>query len=355
MKQIQVNASRKYEVLIGRDILQDAGKHIAQVVKPCKCCIITDDVVEGLYAEQLRTSLAESGFESCQYVFANGEASKNLTTYSQILEYMASENLTRTDIVVALGGGVTGDMAGFAASSYLRGIEFIQIPTTLLAAVDSSVGGKTGVNLESGKNLVGSFWQPSLVLCDCNTFKTLSPDLMLDGISEAIKYGAIVDTDFFHFIASGDIFSDEDLEEIVCHCVRIKSEIVEQDEKETGVRKLLNFGHTIGHAIEKCSNYEISHGHAVAIGMLIVAKASDKLGYSKEHCVEPIEEILQKYHYPLECAYTPSELATVALNDKKRTGNSITLVLPSKIGECYLKKIDVSELENFIALGLESL
>lgn len=355
MKQIQVKASRNYEVLIGRELLQDAGKHIAQVVNPCKCCIITDDIVVGLYAKQLATSLKDSGFEVCQYVFANGESSKNLTTYSQILAYMASENLTRTDIVVALGGGVTGDMAGFAAASYLRGIEFIQIPTTLLAAVDSSVGGKTGVNLESGKNLVGAFWQPSLVLCDCNTFKTLSPDLMLDGISEAIKYGAIVDADFFRFIASGDIFSDDDIEEIVCHCVQIKSEIVEQDENETGLRKLLNFGHTIGHAIEKCSQYEISHGHAVAIGMLIVAKASDKLGYSKENCTQLIENVLKKYHYSLACPYTPKELTAVALNDKKRAGHTITLVLPSIIGECYLQKINVSELENFITLGMESL
>lgn len=355
MKNIQVKASRTYEVLIGRDILQDAGKHIAQVIKPCRCCIITDDIVADLYAEQLRASLEKAGFEICQYVFPSGEASKNLTTYSQILEYMASENLTRTDIVVALGGGVTGDMAGFAAASYLRGIEFVQIPTTLLAAVDSSVGGKTGVNLESGKNLVGAFWQPSLVLCDCNTFKTLSPALMLDGISEAIKYGAIVDAEFFTFMTSGDIFSDENLEEIVCHCVRIKSEIVEQDETETGLRKLLNFGHTIGHAIEKCSHYEISHGHAVAIGMLIVARASDKLGYSKENCALPIENGLKKYNYSLACPYTPSELTAVALNDKKRAGQSITLVLPSIIGECYLQKINVSELEHFIALGMESL
>ena len=206
MKQIQVNASRNYEVLIGRNILQASGKFIAQVVNPCKCCIITDDIVAGLYAEQLETSLKEAGFESCQYIFPNGEASKNLSTYTQMLEYMASEHLTRTDIVIALGGGVTGDMAGFAAASYLRGIEFIQIPTTLLAAVDSSVGGKTGVNLEGGKNLVGAFWQPSLVLCDCNTFKTLSSDLMLDGISEAIKYGAIVDNEFFNFIESGGHF-----------------------------------------------------------------------------------------------------------------------------------------------------
>ena len=160
---------------------------------------------------------------------------------------------------------------------------------------------------------------------------------------------------FLTSLNRGDIFSDENLEKIVYHCVQIKSKIVEQDENETGLRKLLNFGHTIGHAIEKCSHYEISHGQAVAIGMLIVAKASDKLGYSKENCTLPIENILKKYHYSLACPYTPSELTAVALNDKKRAGHTITLVLPSIIGECYLQKIDVSELENFITLGMESL
>ncbi|MBN7774494.1 3-dehydroquinate synthase [Clostridium aminobutyricum] len=352
MKHIQINASRNYEVLIGRNLLKDAGKWIANVLKPCKLCIITDDTVAKLYAEPLHASLKEEGFELCQYVFAHGELSKNVTTYSQILEYMASENLTRTDAVVALGGGVTGDMAGFAAASYLRGIPFIQIPTTLLAAVDSSVGGKTGVNLESGKNLVGAFWQPSLVLCDCDTFKSLSYDLMLDGISEAIKYGAIVDSVLFDFIAQEDIFSDSVLEQITAHCVRIKSEVVEEDEKETGRRQLLNFGHTVGHAIEKCSHYTISHGHAVAIGMLIAARAAFKLGYSKENCAPAIEESLKKYRYPLHCPYTAKELAAVALNDKKRSGQEITLVLPSVIGECYLQKTKISELEHFIAQGL---
>jgi 3-dehydroquinate synthase len=352
MKRIQITASRDYEVLIGRNLLKEAGKSIKEVLPSCKLCIIADDIVDELYGKLLLSSLVLEGYQVCKYVFPHGETSKNMTIYTEILEYMASENITRTDAIVALGGGVTGDMAGFAAASYLRGIQFVQIPTTLLAAVDSSVGGKTGVNLKGGKNLVGAFWQPSLVVCDCDTFKTLSYDLMLDGISEAIKYGAIVDYALFNFIATDDVFSEQTLEEITARCISIKSEIVEQDERDIGLRQLLNFGHTIGHAIEKCSNYAITHGHAVAIGMLIVARASFHLKYSSEDCAPAIEAILKKYKYPLDCPYTAKELAAVALNDKKRSGQMITLVVPTFLGECRLKKIKVADLENFIENGL---
>lgn len=352
MKQISINASTNYEVIIGRGLLTDAGTLIANVLSSGKLCIITDDIVDQLYAQTLTDSLRAQGFALCQYTIAHGEGAKTLTTCADILEYLASENMTRSDAIIALGGGVVGDISGFVASTYCRGINFVQIPTTLLAALDSSVGGKTGVNLNHGKNLAGTFWQPALVLCDCDLFKSLSRDLMLDGISEAIKYGVILDATLFDFIEYENVFLDKAVAHLIARCIAIKSEIVEKDERESELRQLLNFGHTIGHAIEKCSNYQISHGHAVAMGMLIIAKAADQLGYSAQDCGIALETILNKYAYPLDCPFSPKELAAVALNDKKRAGEQITLVLPTRIGECELKKIHVSELEHLIAQGL---
>ncbi|QHI73929.1 3-dehydroquinate synthase [Aminipila terrae] len=368
MEKIQINASRKYEMLIGRDLLTNAGKYISEVIEPGKVCIVTDDVVSGIYKDTVFNSLVAAGFEVYVFVFEHGEKSKNITTVSSILEYMAENDFTRSDAIAALGGGITGDVAGFAASVFLRGIRFVQLPTTFLAAVDSSVGGKTGVNLKGGKNLAGAFWQPSLVLCDCNTFSTLPYEIFLDGVAEAIKYGAIINRELFDtlMLHNHDLFpsseaSQKDIEnnvssdvliEIVNQCVTIKRDIVMEDERDTGVRQLLNFGHTIGHAVEKCSNYAITHGHAVAIGMFIVSKASYKLGLCKMDCSLEIENMLNKFNFPVACPFTAAELTQVALKDKKRAGKSITLVLPDYIGHCYLKKINIEDLETFISAGL---
>ena len=364
MEKIQVKASRNYEIIIGRDLLKDTAKYISQVMEPCKVCLISDDTVYRLYGEEVKNSLTASGFEFCSFIFEKGEKSKNIKTVSSALELMAENNFTRSDLIIALGGGITGDIAGFAASVFLRGIQFVQIPTTFLAAVDSSVGGKTGVNLESGKNLVGAFWQPSLVLCDCDTFSTLSYDIFLDGIAEALKYGAIIDRSLFDLlIQHGDrIFASSKqgqwdtctdiITEVVKQCVSIKRDIVMKDERDTGIRQLLNFGHTIGHAIEKCSKYSITHGHGVALGMLIVSKASYAFGWSEVDCSEEIKQALDSFGFPLNSTFSPEELTAVALKDKKRTGESITLVVPAHIGHCYLKKIDISHLNTFINRGL---
>lgn len=372
METIQVNASKNYDILIGKDILKNTGNYVSQVIKPCKICIITDDTVYDLYANLVEQSLLKAGFEIYHFIFEHGEKSKNINTVSSILELMAENNFTRSDAIVALGGGITGDIAGFTASVFLRGVQFIQIPTTFLAAVDSSVGGKTGVNLESGKNLAGAFWQPSLVICDIDTFKTLTYEIFLDGIAEAIKYGVILDKSLFDLLShqGKDLYFSiknepnntannspinnniETLIQIIKQCVSIKRDIVIEDERDTGIRQLLNFGHTIGHSIEKCSNYEITHGHAVAMGMLIVSKASDKLLLTKNNCYLEIKNILEMFNFPLNCPYTANELTQVALKDKKRSGTSITLVLPDQIGICYLEKMDVSKLETFIESGL---
>lgn len=364
MEKIQVSASRKYDIIIGRDLLKDTGKYVSQVISPCKVCIITDDIVYDLYHHMVCSSLTDAGFEVFRFIFEKGERSKNINTVSSILELMAENDFTRSDAIIALGGGITGDVAGFAASVFLRGIQFVQIPTTFLAAVDSSVGGKTGVNLQSGKNLAGAFWQPSLVLCDCNTFATLTYEIFLDGVAEAVKYGAILDKSLFgllmlhgdklfnsSMVCNNDCLSDT-LIQIVKQCVSIKRDIVMEDERDTGIRQLLNFGHTFGHAIEKCSNYSITHGHAVALGMLIISKASHKLGLCQTDCSLDIENILKKFNFPITCPFTAEELNHVALKDKKRAGENITLVLPEYIGHCYLKEMAISDLKTFISAGL---
>ncbi len=350
MKKIHINASKEYDVIISSGILKDTGKLIKEVLPTSRVAVISDDKVFSLYGETAIRSLTDAGFSAVSFIFPNGEKSKNTATYVEILEFLAENHLTRTDIIIALGGGVTGDMAGFAAATYLRGIKFVQIPTTLLAAVDSSVGGKTGVNLKRGKNLAGAFHQPSLVICDTETLKTLDNDTYLDGVSEAIKCGMIADSSLLDKL-SCDLY--ENVEDIIASCVSIKRDVVNCDEFDTGARQLLNYGHTIGHAIEKCSNFEITHGHAVAIGMSIITAAAEKKGLSESGTYERLIKILNKCGLPTTCSYTASELYTVTLQDKKRTGNSVTLVLPERAGKCVLYKVTTDELLKIIEKGIE--
>lgn len=356
MDTITISASKTYKVITDSGLLARAGEFIREALgeKGKKLCIVTDDQVNALYTAPLEASLRNAGYETVTFVFPHGEASKSLAVLSDLLEFLAENQLTRSDALIALGGGIPGDLTGFAAASYLRGIPFVQIPTTLLAAVDSSVGGKTGVNLAAGKNLAGAFWQPSLVLFDMDTINTLSYDLLLDGIAESIKAGAIADRELFLYIQENEkLTSPETIAHLSRRAIEIKREVVEADERDTGVRQLLNFGHTIGHAIEKSSNFSITHGHAVAIGMAIVSKASEKMGWSQEDCFTPISASLRKFRFPLECPYTAAQLASAAHKDKKRMGDSITLVIPVTLGNCQLKKIPVSELEDVIKAGLQ--
>ncbi len=349
MEKVQVNASVKYEVLIGGGLLDTCGGLIKNVANPQVLAVITDDTVNGLYGERVVKSLNNSGFKVVKYVFPHGEESKSAENFVNILEFLAENHLTRSDMIVALGGGVVGDIAGFCASAYLRGIKFIQIPTTLLAAVDSSVGGKTAINLKAGKNLAGAFHQPSLVICDTDTFSTLPQDIYSCGVAEAIKYGVITDENLF-----AEMLGDyrKNIDKTVARCIEIKSRIVEEDEFDTGTRQLLNLGHTIGHAVEKCSNFAISHGHGVAIGMVIVARGTEKMGVCPKGTAQAIISALKKCDLPTECPYSAGELLSVALSDKKRSGSYITLVLPEKIGKCILKKIPTDSLEDFIEKGL---
>lgn len=351
MKTIAVNASKKYDVIIGVEFLASCGKRVKQVKNPCKTVIVSDDMVFPLYGHYVKSSLEEEGFSTHEFIFPNGEQSKTMATVIKLVEYFAEVQLCRSDLVVALGGGVVGDLCGFAAAIYLRGIDFIQIPTTLLAAIDSSVGGKTGASLPNGKNQVGAFHQPILVLCDIGTFKTLSLEIFGDGICEALKYAVICDPYLFMQIGTGDINSM--IEEIVARCICIKRDIVLRDEFDKGERMLLNLGHTVGHAIESLSEYKITHGNAVGIGMAVIARACEKSGVATECCSDKIVKVLGKYDISTECTFGVHDLCKKIMADKKRDADSISLVLVEKIGKAFIHKIKLDELVDFIKLGLE--
>lgn len=342
MKKVKVLGVKKpYEVLIGKGIINDLGTVLKTVSNAQKAVIITDDNVDGLYADKVGEILKASGFEVLKFVFNHGEKYKTIDTVSDILEYMAENNVTRTDCIVALGGGITGDISGYCAASFLRGIDFVQVPTTFLAAIDSSVGGKTGVNLKAGKNLAGAFYQPRAVICDTDTFKTLPEENFKEGVAEAIKYGIICDRELFNTLYKA---SEWNIEEVVERCVLIKAEIVAEDEFDTGKRQLLNLGHTIGHAIEKCTDFKLTHGISVGIGMAMISKASDSLGWSKEKTNTKIVEALKNNGLLTECSVLPDDLLRVMAKDKKRNGGFITLVIPESIGNSVLKKISIDEL-----------
>ena len=352
MKQITVQVHPTYGVLVGEGLLDRLGELSAGVSAGRRAAVITDDTVDGLYGGRAVRSLEGAGFSACKYVFPHGEGSKNLAVWGSILAFLAENRLTRSDLVVALGGGVTGDMAGFAAACYLRGISFVQVPTTLLAAIDSSVGGKTAVDLPQGKNLAGAFHQPALVLCDPLTLDTLPPDTLADGMAEAVKTGIIGDKALFELL-SRESLSPEDRTEIILRCVELKRALVERDERDHGDRQLLNLGHTMGHGVEKLSGYRISHGQAVAMGTAAMARTAWRAGLSREDNAPAIIRALERRGLPTACPYGAGELAAAALSDKKRSGGRITVVIPERIGHSTLHTMAVEELEGLFALGLE--
>lgn len=346
---ISVHTTPAYTVAIGAGLLHRCGPYLRDVLGACHVAVITDSTVAPLYLETVRASLLDAGFSVSSYVFAAGEAHKNTETLSDILEFLAQAHLTRTDCVAALGGGVTGDMAGFAAGCYLRGIRCVQLPTTLLSAVDSSVGGKTAINLRAGKNLAGVFLQPGAVLCDTDCLSTLPADLLADGAAEAIKTGVLCDEALFSLLEAGQL--RQNMAQIIARCVAYKAGVVARDEKEQGERRLLNLGHTAAHAIEVCSGYTVTHGHAVAAGLAIIARAAESLGWTDVPVAQRIARCLAACGLSTETAYPPAALAEAALADKKRTGGDITLVIPQKIGMCSLKKVPVAALLPIITAG----
>ena len=333
-QKITVKASGTYDILINKGGLSNIGQALKERFKPCTIAILSDDKVFPLYGKVVADALKAAGFSTVSHVIPNGEQSKTLAGVTAFIDRMVQAQVTRTDMVLALGGGVVGDMAGFAAAIYLRGIPYIQVPTTLLAAVDSSVGGKTAVDISAGKNLVGAFHQPALVYLDTETLNTLDPAVMRDGFAEVIKYGIILDSKLFDTVSKPGSF---DLTSVIARCIEIKRDVVEQDEFDKGLRGLLNLGHTFGHAIEKLSDFTITHGSAVARGMIIAAKVARTYGFTDY--TDIITKVVKDYGFQTDCPFRADELYSVILSDKKRSGADITLVLPKQIGASTLEKM----------------
>ncbi len=350
MTTIDVNASKFYQVQIGNDILHTLGQQVAAFGKVSKVCLISETTVWPLYGNAAEKSLKDAGLETCHFVFPAGEQSKNGQIFLEILNFLAENHLTRTDAIVALGGGVVGDLAGFCAASFLRGIRFVQVPTTLLAAVDSSVGGKTAIDLPAGKNLAGAFCQPSLVLCDLKCLESLPDDIFLDGCAEIIKTAILFDPSMFEqLLKDGPEFHRES---IIAQCVSHKRDIVNADEFEHGQRQKLNLGHTIGHGVEAMSSFTLSHGKSVSIGTAIVARASAHLGLCSPETSQRCLQILTRFKLPIHTEYCASDLCRMALSDKKRSGETVNLIIPKEIGECVIRPTPVNEIESFIQAGL---
>lgn len=347
MRTIHVDTGKPYYIFIERGIIDQCGLFVRKISDAQKVTVITDSNVAPIYQWRVLNSLEKQGFQVKTHIFKAGEESKNLNSIAEMYNTFAEFKMTRKDIVLALGGGVTGDMAGFAAATWLRGIDFVQVPTSLLAQVDSSVGGKTGVDVPQGKNLVGAFHQPKAVLIDPDTLHTLPDAYVCDGMAEVIKYGCIKDAEFFENL--GQVDAMEHIEDVIEKCVTIKRDVVSRDEHEKGERMLLNFGHTLGHAIEKIYDFkQISHGMAVAIGMVLMTKASEKAGITKQGTADKIADVCLKYSLPTDDEASFEEMAKAAQSDKKTAGGSINLVLLNKIGDSFTKSVKLDDLLDFI-------
>ena len=350
MKTIHVTASREYDVVVGAGLLGECGRLIAAAVPGAeKAVVYTDTTVFPLYAGRVTESLRAAGFTVLQDYFLAGEGSKTLRNWERILRFFTENRVSRSDVVVALGGGVVGDMVGFAAACYQRGVRLVQIPTTLLAAVDSSVGGKTAVDLPAGKNLIGAFWQPSLVICDTDTLQTLPDAVRRDGCAEIIKYGVLDGETLFSKLEKS--LPDEIPEDILARCVEIKRDIVAADEFDTGARHLLNLGHTAAHAAELLSDYSLSHGSAVAMGLCSMARACAVRGLCAEEDAARIEALIKKCGLPTELPYPAEALAKAALSDKKRAGSTLPVITVEELGRCAVQKIGASDYAGWLRQG----
>jgi 3-dehydroquinate synthase len=330
-----------YDIVIQKGIINTLVHEIKNLFKGKKIFIITDKNVDKFYGNLVLNNLINSGYDVKKLVLKPGEETKNLSTLPLVYDELLNFKFTRSDLIITLGGGVIGDLGGFVASTYLRGVAFVQCPTTLLAQVDSSVGGKVGVDLDKGKNLVGSFYHPKKVVIDPEVLNTLSDRVFNDGMAEVIKYGCIRDKEFFGNLINYSNKKEvmHNIEYIIHNCCKIKKEIVEKDEKDMGQRMLLNFGHTIGHAIEQYFNYtKYTHGEAVAIGMYEITKLSEELGITKIGTKEVIKDILIKYQLPYELTIDINELTETMKLDKKNLENNINLIFLKEIGESFIYK-----------------
>ncbi len=342
---IEVKASSPYKILIEKNNKDDIFKGLSDFVLSVKdyknIAVITDDTVKNLYAQNLLSKL-NFAKKVAVFDFKHGERQKTLKTVNNIYDFLSKNYFDRNSLIIALGGGVTGDIAGFSAASFLRGIDYIQVPTTLLAAVDSSVGGKTGVDLKTGKNLVGAIYQPKGVYIDAAVLDTLDSKQILCGMGEVIKYGAIKNSSLFSDIESG--YANADILKIIEKCLSIKKEFVENDERDTGIRQALNFGHTLGHAVEKAFKFKVPHGQCVVIGMILISKWAENKGLMSKGISEELVRISESCGFQTTCPFSHNELVDIALRDKKVRDNFITVVLLEKIGQYKLVKTELSSL-----------
>ena len=344
MKRIRVEASsKKYDVIVGNSFLDSISSEIKSVTKAKKLMLVTDDNVAPLHLDAVKKQL--KNWEVFVKIIPNGEQTKNINTVLEILTELAENRFDRNDVVIALGGGVVGDISAFSASIYMRGIGFINIPTTLLSQVDSSVGGKTGVDFRGAKNIVGTFYQPSLVICDTAFLNTLPANIFADGCAEVIKYAFINDKPLLDVIDRG---IRENIEEIVCRCVENKRDIINEDEFDRGNRALLNFGHTVAHAVEAKSDYKTSHGSAVAIGMAVMTKACENAGICGDGVYDRLISVLIKNNLPTKTDFSADEMIDVIKSDKKKSGDSISVIVPRRLCSCEIEKMSFEKLHSLL-------
>ncbi len=338
-----------YDIFIGNDLLKDVGIYTKNSAGGNKAMVVTDETVNYLYGDIVLKSLSAAGYDVGLTVFPAGEQTKCMESLVSLYDRFADHGITRKDVVVALGGGVIGDLSGLAAATWLRGVKFVQVPTTLLAQIDSSVGGKVAIDMPHGKNLVGTFYQPCCVICDLDALKSLDDETFFCGLAEAIKCGIIADSELFSIIENA---GDREqlykiVNDIVLKSLNVKINVVQQDERDTGNRMLLNFGHTLGHAVEAAANFEIPHGRAVAIGMAAIARAVDANGISEDPIYKRLLRVLTRFELPTNAKYSVDELMPFILSDKKADSNSVTIVMPLKIGKAVLQTVSVGMLPTY--------
>lgn len=360
---INLELSSKYQFILGRGILSELVKYI-NLKNNQKVMMIVDECVWDLYKDVINTSFFDIKNEVFFYIVKSGEDSKNYENVILILEMLAEKGFNKSDMILSIGGGVVGDLSGFISSIYQRGINHTMVATTVLAAVDSSVGGKTAINLKYGKNLVGSFYQPSRVICDVEVFKSLSDRIFYEGVAESIKYAMIYDADMIHLF-EGNIRESHKICEIISKSVKIKYDVVKNDEKDQGIRQILNFGHTIAHALEQASNYELRHGEAVSIGMYYMCRISEKYENIENKSFQNIKtikllknrkissvlvEILKRYNLPYTFKFNFDEILKYILLDKKIRDGYISIILLSSLGKAKIEKVNVLNLREFLYL-----
>lgn len=338
---LKENIDNSYKIVVERGLISKIPKILKKEKYGERYAIITDNTVKKLFGSALQKQLKKAGIESEIFSFPKGESSKSLKTIEKLSEQMAEKNFSRRDSIIALGGGVVGDTGGFLASIYMRGIPYIHVPTTLLAMVDSAIGGKTGVDLEAGKNLIGTITQPKIVLIDPDYLNNFPEKQLINGMAEVIKYGVIRSTSLFKFIEQSiEKIKSKDkktIEKLITESAKIKAKVVEEDEKEAGLRMILNYGHTYGHALEKLSNYTLLHGHAISIGMVIANKIAVEQKLLENEEAERIKKLLKNMGLPV--ITNKKVRAKDLLSDKKRVGNYINMILPKKIGQVIIQKV----------------